>query len=306
MDEHLEYLLYAADNLDSIELPPIFKALKALPNKPMTVAKMNGNGHHYIDRIRIHPKNFRAKKVQELSYLNIDSILQRQRDTNQYGRANLPGMSMFYGSLFTNEIEINKATAFMETAEMIHNINLDEEFLTVSRWRITEDFSIFECVFQNEGIEVNRYTLQAREKQLEFLEQISMSDDFKSEAIEQLKFIGDQFAKTVDRTNSYNYKISSAFTSMMLQHPQNVENPPHTTKMHGISYPSVQSNLQGQNIALSPYAVDNFLEFEKAVVMKAERTDVGIKIEKSFEITDSLDEENNLIWRPFDEQEFNK
>ncbi len=290
MNKQLEYLKSITDNLAYVDADLIKCAIQDMKDKPISIAKVSKG--HWIDRVSIHDKDFRAKNIQRLSYIKDKDILLKMKNEGRYGRANFPGQSMFYGALTSREIKHNRATAFMETTSMIVDESKTEEHLTVSRWRIKEDFFVYECVFQN-TCNVNTNTKESREKQKSYLNEIKLKNRIKKNAIEQLNFFSNEFSKYVDRNHSYDYKITAEFTDHILNHPKNKHN-----KLVGITYPSVQSILLRQNIVITPDAVDSLLEFEKAVIMKAEKTGgKNIKIEKSFAEANDCDEKGNLTWK---------
>ena len=60
---------FVAPNLKKLGTYYVEKAVKAIDGMPITIAKINSG--HYIDRIRPHSKDFRATKIQELSYIDV-------------------------------------------------------------------------------------------------------------------------------------------------------------------------------------------------------------------------------------------
>ena len=287
----LDFLERIKDDLENVDPVLVNTAILEMKNKPITIAFVHKD-RDVIDSVTIHEKDYRAPNIQRLSYNNNLEILEKQRDNGIYGRANLPGEAMFYGALSTLEISMNRATAFMETTSMTKDMSINEEYFTVSRWLLKQDIKVYECAFQSSK-DVNKGVLKSREVQTGFLQNLSNNEEISLDAIRQLKFFSDEFSKYVDRTKSKKYMITSMFSNMIFKHIENEK-----LEIGGITYPSVQSGLKGQNIALLPSTVDNSLFFEKAVVMKAERKDDGgILIEKSFEIADKWDENGNLIWK---------
>lgn len=265
-------------------------AIADLQNKCVTQAIFHKGAH--IDRASIHQQNFRAKNISRLSYINDEEILLEQRNANKYGRANLPGKAMFYGATYTNEIPITRATAFMETSMMPYDKTIMEEYFTISRWRAKEDFFGLELVFQDDDMVIPEHIKKARAAQISFMNEFELNETQRKEVIEQLAFFSNQFGKVVLSQNPYDYKITSTFADILLNHKEKREG------FVAITYPSVKSKLLGQNIAITPEGVDKFLMFEKAVVMKAERKPNGeILIEKSFDIAESCDEFGNLKWK---------
>ncbi|MCK8143434.1 hypothetical protein MW871_16200 [Flavobacterium sp. I-SCBP12n] len=281
---------FISTKLKTIDTIFIEKALKEIKAMPITIAKMNSG--HYVDRIRPHSEDFRAKKIQELSYIKEKSILDVKRINNEYGRANIPGESMFYGSLMTAEIQQNRATAFMETSEMFYKPEITEEYFTLSRWDIIEDFQVYEVVFQEDLKQLTESVLSNKETQMEFMKEITLSnEELLNDAKEKLSFFSNEFAKEVKKEDNELYRISAIFTNIFLSHPKS------KNIVWGIVYPSVKSNYLGLNVAILPEGTDKFLKFRRADVMKAVRQkDGSILIEKSVASAENLDGNGNLIW----------
>lgn len=234
----LDFLESVKENLSKINPLLIESAIKDLRNKPIPIAIVHKD-IATIDRVAIHDKDFRALNIQRLSYNNNKVILESQKERNIYGRANLPGQSIFYGALSTPEIPMNRATAFMETTSMIKDASIKEEYFTVSRWVLKDNFKVFECVFQNNE-NVNSAVNRSREKQTKFMHEITDNEMLKNDAIRQLSFFSDEFSKYVDRNKSHEYLITAHFSDMIFNHPEN-----KNLEIGGITYPSVQSDLKG-------------------------------------------------------------
>lgn len=288
----IEFLNDILDRQNLVEESTIRQAISDIVKVPILQAILKPHDF-FIDRISMNEgnlKEWRARYIQRLSYLKDKKIL---KNRTAYGRANLPKKSMFYGALLTKEIISPRLTAFLETSEMAFDISIREQYFTVSIWRIKSPFLVYECVFQDDEIDVNENTIYSRERQNENLKSLQLSKEEQLNTIEVLKFFSKAFSKKVLKTEDYNYKITALFTDMILSHPKNQET------LWGITYPSVKSGLLGQNIAISPEAVDSFLEFESAFVMKAERTNTNdnLRLLDSFDRVHSWDENGKLTWK---------
>lgn len=281
---------FVAPNLKKLGTYYVEKAVKAIDGMPITIAKINSG--HYIDRIRPHSKDFRATKIQELSYIKDKNILNSKIINHEFGRANVPGDAMFYGSLMTPEIQQNRATAFMETSNMFDDLEIEEEYFTVSRWDIIETFEVYEVVFQDEIEQITKSVVNNRKVQENFIKNITNGNSLEiEEAHEKLSFFSKEFGKHVKKEDNKLYRISAFFTKIFLAHPQS------KNKVWGIVYPSVKSRHLGQNLAILPLSADRFLKFHRADVMKATRQKDGkIVISKSIASTESIDQNGNLIW----------
>jgi hypothetical protein len=281
---------FVAPNLKNLGTFYVEEAVKSIDGMPVTFAKINIG--HNIDRIRPHLKDFRAETIQQLSYIKDKNILNNKKLNHEFGRANVPGEAMFYGSLLTPEIQQNRATAFMETSNMFYDSTIQEEYFTVSRWEIIETFEVYEVVFQDELKQITKTAVNNRKVHEKFIETETKGNaEAIKEAYEKLSFFSKEFAKKVSKEENELYRISAFFTKIFLAHPKS------KNKVWGIVYPSVKSGHLGQNIAILPLAADKFLKFQRADVMKATRqADGKILVSKSIAAAESVDENGCLLY----------
>ena len=285
----LRFLNQVRNNLKFADDKLIKRAIVEMKNKPMSLAKINVGNMGFIDRATIHKKEFRANEVQRLSYIKDKELLKSLKKHGTFGRANLPGIPIFYGAMASPEIEIPRAVAFMETSNMPYDDTINEEYFTLSRWSVQEEFLVYEVAFADTD-QKSALTIDSFEKQSSFIQEIS-SHQLRVEAVKQLEFFSEEFSKVVKRGEDHDYKISAIFTDVILNHREN------QGEVHGIAYPSVKSGHLGLNVALTPYAVDNFLKFEFASVMRAFRDKDGtLVIGKSTERADVQNDNSTLIW----------
>jgi hypothetical protein len=282
---------FVVPNLKNLGTFYVEKAVKAIDGMPITIAKINIG--HNIDRIRPHAKDFRAEKIQDLSYIKNIDILNSKKINNEFGRANIPGEAMFYGSLMTPEIKQNRATAFMETSNMFYDFKIQEEYFTVSRWEIIDMFEVYEVVFQDNLKQITKNAVNNRKTHEKFIETVTNgNNEAIKEAYEKLTFFSKEFAKKVNKKDNELYRVSALFTKIFLSHPKS------KNKVWGIVYPSVKSEHLGLNIAILPFAADKFLKFQRADVMKATRQEDGsILVSKSISASKSVDQNDKLIWQ---------
>lgn len=289
MNIHLQLLEFLESKLDEVDIEVLKIIIGFMPNKPVTQAIFHPD--HYIARVRIHTKpEFRASNISELSYNRDTGYLSYQKDNNIFGRANLPGDSIFYGALTTPEVPENYITAWAETTKMGRNKLIPEEYFTVSWWKIVKNFFGYELVFMDNS-NVFDMVNKARELQSGFLKNLESPLINKEDVIKKLVYFGNQFRKEVDADRSFDYKISAAFAYMMLNHPE------RQIGMEALTYPSVKMNGLGLNIAINPMGVKNYLKFEDAEVMKAERKPDGVRIIRGLDLASGCDINGKLIWQ---------
>jgi|GEM_PF-1196039 len=247
--EALDKLKELSCQLDKVDYSDIVNILKESIRKiPVPIARMPPNTP--IDRVR--------KNVGENPFTDVHNQLSYIKDQNvidnyltEFGRANEPHQSMFYGAIESSLIGHQRITALAETSELLQNpdaVDFAGELYTVSRWRNTSELFLAEIVFSQDAIDTNPDIKNAFAKQSEFAKQVGADDiDFY---LDFLVFISDQFARP--KTGHDDYKISTAYTNLILTNPN----------IHGIAYPSVQTKYQGQNVVFPPDVVDQYLVVE--------------------------------------------
>lgn len=219
---------------------------------PFVTAKLNP-GYH-IERGRINEPGQIFTSEKELSY-------RTDRDNiTQYGRANIPYDSLFYGAIESDVIKHPRLINLLETSQIFRNLDkqkIDQAdfIMTVGKWRIKEELEIVEIVFDENSIEKSADIKKSYEHHLEKLK--SELPDFAEQFSLLLKFFSNQFAKK-EITSHLDYMISAAYTDLAL----NFKGSP------GLKYPSVKSDYMGHNVVLTPRAVDQFLELEIAAMYR--------------------------------------
>jgi hypothetical protein len=237
-----------ADRLTEVSYDEIVDLLSnGIKRIPFPIAKLHKE--HFIDRARKNENNKLYKHTDELSYIKDDYIIQNK--LTKYGRANLPHQVMFYGALKTPYIQQERLTAIAESSDFFRNTQekqFGKEYYTLSRWRIKEELQGIEIVFSDDALNNNEYIKKSYEKQKEFLINQKLTTEEIDFYLDFLNFISNQFSKRVN--NHEEYKISVAYANIALSKPYN----------NFITYPSVQTEYWGENIALKPEIVDKYLE----------------------------------------------
>ena len=79
---------------------------------------------------------------------------------------------------------------------------------------------------------------------------------------DQARFFSNEFARNdIGKGEAYKYKISAAYINYIWQ----------KSHLKGITYPSVQTNYLGQNVALLPELVEKYLELVSVGMFKFEK-----------------------------------
>jgi len=230
--------------LNDIKYEKIVSTLNDINRIPIPLAKVHQNIE--IDRARYHNGKVELfKSIDDLGYIKDKNIIS---NLYKFGRANQPHQVLFYGAIRTSQIPKPRATAILETSRVAQDPNkesLNGELFTVSRWRNREELNVIEVVFAEEALKNSAEVKNSFEKQISMFSQIKGADNEFNKDF--LIFISEEFARKTKNHNDY--KISTAYTELVFKYPD----------VQGITYPSVQTNYLGQNIALPTPVVDEFL-----------------------------------------------
>lgn len=255
-NQTLTYLEQIRDNLEFVSYGTIYQKIAELRNKFIPTALLNKGW--YIDRVRINKPGEIFTNSQQLSYVHDKDILDKYVD---FGRANEPKQAVFYGSIYSHQIDQPLIVAYFETSEILKEIDkFDsiEEVFTLSRWTILEDIQVVEMIFSDQALEVNEYT------QLSFKDQMTnyMHLPYASHYKEQGRFFSNEYARSdIKKQESFKYKITSAYSNYIWRN----------SHLKGITFPSVASRCLGQNVALLPELVDKYLKLEAVGMFKFEK-----------------------------------
>lgn len=278
MNDTIRYLEDVKDRLEFVPYETIYNSIANMRDKFIPTAILHKGW--YIDRVRVH-KNQDELFTNELqvSYIHDKEVIDKYV---KFGRANNEKQSVFYGAVETEEIRQQRVVAYFETSELLKELNLHEnatELFTVSRWKIIEDIEILEMIFSDEALEKSSSTRASFDHQLANYNGLPMKVEYE----EQGKFFSNEFArKDVRKGQDYKYKITSAYANYVW----------NNTDFKGITYPSVQSDYKGQNVALLPEVVDKSLKLVSVGLFKFERRNgVNLPVD-SIKIATELGEDN--------------
>ena len=222
---------------------------------------------------------FRAREID--SFKNINLFTEHSYpppSITKFGRCNFPNHPVFYSSN-------NPATALIE---VVRNGNVIGKKFCISSWKINNpnETLIFENFLQSDLHPKNNFESLAKasiDKIGEpFENKLSLAK--KNAIIEYMKFVDTRFI--IDE----NYSFSAT-----LAHRRLYANDNYSTDI--LLYPSVQSNKQGVNLAMSPNFVDNHLRLQRCYIVELNKYDI---ITGNFSMTFSKYGEvmkNKLIWR---------
>jgi hypothetical protein len=284
-NQTLTFLEQVKDNLDSIDYDMIYKSIVDLKDKAVPTAILKKGW--YIDRVRINKPDEIFTSHEQVSYIHNQDIIDKDVD---FGRANETKQTVFYGAVESPEIKQPRVVAYFETSELLKNLSSyenAEEIFTLSRWKILEDIEVIEMIFSDEALKVNDYTKISLQNQIKNYQNLDLADHYE----EQCRFFSNQFARNdVKKGESFKYKITAAYANYLWRN----------TSSKGITYPSVQSEYLGQNVALLPEVVDKKLSLESAGMFKFERKNGENLPIDSFKVATDLGKSSmHFNWRDY-------
>ena len=284
--EAFEKLKEYSKDLSSVSYEEILDLIKnGIKYIPIPLAKVRGKAH--IDRVRPNKGEALYDHIDKLGYIKDKDIIEKLKS---FGRANLPHQVMFYGALETSLIDKQRLTAIAETSHLFRENKdcIEGEHYTVSRWETQEEFLVVEVVFSEFALKNNPDIQTSFEKQKQLLKDHGLDQKEMEFHLEFLKFISEEFSKKV--INSDDYKISAAYTNIVLTHPD----------VNGISYPSVQTEYFGVNIVLTPEAVDKYLKPIVCSTQIVYKNGQNTLIANGHHYCDSIDKSKNIEWKEKD------
>lgn len=211
-----------------VQLPVSFLTFKILPNVVISRARKG--------------RDYRTAK--ETTYCPIEYCKNIQRAT-------LANDTMFYGVLSDDQEHLENARAICvsECSALARSgrESVGREYFCISQWLVKEPLNVVSFIADNTYEDVVDNALL---NQLRALFIKNHQNDYSLESIELARYISKDFSKLV--VDNHDYLISATLANDCI----------HGMGYDGIVYPSVQLGGQaGLNIALSPTAVDEKLDF---------------------------------------------
>lgn len=292
MNNTLAFLTEVRDRLEHVPYDHIFQAIADMRDKfiPTAIIKKGA----YIDRVRVHNNltDFFIKE-EDVSYIHDKEIIEKYV---RFGRANKEKQAIFYGAVESPEIKQPRVVAYFETSQVLKELDIHDnvvELFTVSRWKVVEDIEVVEMIFSDEALKVSEYTQMSLDNQLRNYKHLPLAKEYE----DQGRFFSNEFARSDVRPGEdFKYKITSAYANYIWQN----------TDLKGITYPSVQSNYLGQNVALLPEIVDKSLRLEVPVgIFKFERINGVNQPVDSTHLAMELGEKNgSFVWKEYRPEDF--
>jgi len=273
---------YIELDLKGVSYPKLFIQLqKDLKLIPFTTAKIKKGST--VERARINKKGEVFYSENEISYrTDIQNI-------TEYGRANTPHTSMFYGSIVSEKIQNPRIVNLIETEETFRtksNADLDLIF-TVGKWRILEELEVAEIVFSKKVRELNGKVEEAYTYHIDKLKREHPND--YEYYIRVLEFFAEQFSKPEINSDD-DYKFSAAYMGMVLE-----------KGLPALIYPSVRTEYLGNNIVLPIRAVEEFLSLEIVAMFKVKKVGQDTLIHNAKIASDLGPMNSKFVWEDMPE-----
>lgn len=280
--EEIKIILQKINNLDlkTISADELMTQIRSLMFIPFLTAKLN-KGYH-IERARINRTNEIFTSEKEISYRR------DYENIKDYGRANSPEDSKFYGAVESDVIKHPRMVNLLETSQIFRNLEKEDidnaDFImTIGKWKIKETLEVVELVFDEKSIANSADVRKSYEHHLSRLRNEMPENAEQFELI--LKYFSNQFSKKNIEHNT-DYMITAAYTDLAVG----------ARGFPGIKYPSVKTDYQGHNVVLTPMAVDQFLELEIAAmfrVIKQKKKSFILPVKHATEFGKNND---NFVW----------
>jgi hypothetical protein len=179
------------------------------------------------------------------------------RNPLKFGRANRPGFPLFYGAIGTQQNEEPLVTNFAELLEISPYLSTEGKIdLVVGRWDIKEELYAILMIFNPEYLsKISHFHKLYKE----YFNKVINKSPQNYRSYKVLEFVASEYAKP-SYNDDNNYKISAAFFEKVLERS--------IYEIDSIIYPSVKCEGKYFNIALTPKAVDNYLNLTKVAKIR--------------------------------------
>lgn len=212
-----------------------------------------------IERARCHNDKERPYGCEKEISFRADAL-----SIKDFGRANTPNQSTFYGAIDTHETKHARVTLLHEIHSDFRNKTLekvDTSFMTIGQWVTNRPLNLAEIIFHEEArlhSERIRVLYDHHEKTFRPI----LGEKYE-DVMKVMRFISGQFAKSVNG-DSTGYMISAAYYNFVVENSSG--------RIHGVIYPSVQTNFQGANIAMPPFYALAALNLNMAIEIEIRQT----------------------------------
>lgn len=236
---------------------------------------------YFLERGRMNDNfNFPFCTQKDISYRTDN------KNIKYFGRANRPHSPMWYGSFGSKDIPTPVATIFGEMKAQREAY--EQHDFTIGRWEVINDLNLVNIVSENDP--------KFNDLKRSVYEQIE-NDRERQKIIDVTKFIAREFSKPVNANEDYNYKISVAFTDIILNNSFQFKG--KKTRFDGIIYPSIQiKGKQGINVVIKPESVDTCLKLTTALCYEFHKEERHYKLYTPAKlVAQNADKNENFNWK---------
>lgn len=237
----------------------------------------------------------------QVEYNNVSEFgIKKAVDISEFGRANEPRESVFYGS----------TQLMLACAEVLQNVRkslvtvTNPLLVTVGEWKVKKQLQLAPIYFSEKVCEVrndlanhkNSYKKKIREKFI--IHDILDINDLIME------FFCDEFCK--DIKSHHDYKLSALYSKILKKWSMSPSAQHQNSIYNGIIYPSVAMSYVGDNISLFGENLDSIIELETAYKVLCFNFDYQLRYPR-FTIMvigqmENIDEYGNITWKEKFEQ----
>lgn len=280
-EKALNELISYRNKLNSIEYDDVKILIEeSIREIPIATAMLYRNAP--IDRVRLNKKTLFFTKEDDLTYIKDEEVI---RNLTKFGRANRPHQPLFYGALESSLIRHNRLTAITETSKLLQDTEskcLRGELFTLSRWITNKELEVVEIVFSDEALKLNPDTQKSFKNQFEWVK----DHPLRELHLRQLQLFSNEFSRKAN--SHHDYKISVAYSDLIL----------NKAGFAGITYPSVQSGYQGQNIVLRTDIVDEYLALFSVSTHRLHKNKMQSLMSNYFHTQNFGRDNSNFQWNP--------
>ncbi len=253
-------------DLKLIEVDELLEMLELIPNEFFQKYRIRSGSS--IVRVRPNIINAYFFYPCEIAHPSGKKVIERIK----MGRANDSKESVFYGCipLFTETNSDRKnfnnimlqIVSLSETGQIVGSPETPIEMLfTLGHWNLKSDINVIILPHFEPFLKKNEYANQVHKLYLNSLEK--NHPEIKEDALKISEFFASEYAKPVERTELFNYKISVAFRKLQ-----------NKRGFAGIVYPSVKGSGATFNVVLNPLLVENnTLQLQNVIVFRVIRQD---------------------------------
>lgn len=262
--------------------------------------------YYLIDRIpfaisRKKPSNvvFRCRQNFNNEIFNKDTDISYppKEFVINYGRANFPNESIFYGSIpsFSTNSANSPDAYHACILESDKELFTDEEIkfmrkYTLGQWDINEGKSIFVYLpFSNGAFLKNELIHNIAKLFYDFSHELYSKEDIEDVIIPFQKYIAHKFS--AKKLHANNYILTNAFIKALFNYYNSIDG-----KLDGIIYSSAVTECSTVNVALLPKYVDSHLKLNKVMMMSCKGYEKQRSIDKLTDIVNVMDGKFNFIF----------